>query len=98
MARFIARTIDGAKPAPFPGFVEPCAPTPRKHPPSGADWVHEIKHDGYRLQAYVREGAASLYTSGGNEWTLRMPTIAASVGAHAEAGAAEDVHEAGGPS
>jgi hypothetical protein len=31
------------------GFIEPCLPSPAEHPPSGTDWVHEIKHDGYRL-------------------------------------------------
>jgi bifunctional non-homologous end joining protein LigD len=71
--------IEGAKPAPFPGFVEPCLPTARKHPPPGDGWLHEIKHDGYRLQAHVREGAVALFTNGGNDWTLRMPTITASV-------------------
>jgi bifunctional non-homologous end joining protein LigD len=71
---------EGAKPAPFPGFVEPCAPTARQFPPPGDGWLHEIKHDGYRLQAHVREGAVSLYTNHrGNDWALRMPTIAASV-------------------
>jgi bifunctional non-homologous end joining protein LigD len=32
------------------GFVDPCIPTLAHKPPSGPDWVHEIKHDGYRLQ------------------------------------------------
>jgi hypothetical protein len=31
------------------GFVSPCIPTRAIKPPAGADWVHEIKHDGYRL-------------------------------------------------
>jgi hypothetical protein len=31
------------------GFVEPCIPSRAPKPPSGPDWVHEIKHDGYRL-------------------------------------------------
>jgi hypothetical protein len=31
------------------GFVEPCIPTRALKPPVGSDWVHEIKHDGYRL-------------------------------------------------
>jgi bifunctional non-homologous end joining protein LigD len=31
------------------GFVEPCAPSKVTRPPSGPNWVHEIKHDGYRL-------------------------------------------------
>jgi bifunctional non-homologous end joining protein LigD len=31
------------------GFIFPAQPVPRSKPPSGADWVHEIKHDGYRM-------------------------------------------------
>ena len=32
-------------------FIEPCTPSPGEQPPTGPDWVHEIKHDGYRLMA-----------------------------------------------
>ena len=32
-------------------FIEPCLPSPADKPPSGANWIHEIKHDGYRLMA-----------------------------------------------
>ena len=31
------------------GFIEPCQPSKVARPPSGQSWVHEIKHDGYRL-------------------------------------------------
>jgi hypothetical protein len=31
------------------GFIAPAQPVERAVPPSGADWVHEIKHDGYRM-------------------------------------------------
>jgi bifunctional non-homologous end joining protein LigD len=77
-ARFLGRTIDGAKAASFPGFIAPCAPTERKVPPDGDGWLHEIKHDGYRAQAHVHEGAVSVFTRG-NDWAARMPPIAASV-------------------
>lgn len=50
-ARFLARTLDGAKIATAPGFIEPCVPTLRLQPPKGDGWVHEIKYDGYRAQA-----------------------------------------------
>ena len=30
-------------------FIEPCLPSPADKPPSGSNWIHEIKHDGYRL-------------------------------------------------
>jgi hypothetical protein len=32
-------------------FIEPCLPSPADRPPSGSNWIHEIKHDGYRLMA-----------------------------------------------
>src|SRR3954466_11284864 len=35
----------------LPAVIEPCLPSPGERPPTGPDWVHEIKHDGYRLMA-----------------------------------------------
>ena len=32
------------------GFIAPCQPSKAERPPSGPEWVHEIKHDGYRLR------------------------------------------------
>jgi bifunctional non-homologous end joining protein LigD len=77
--RFLGRVIEGALAAPFPGFVDPCCPVERKHPPSGEQWLHEIKHDGYRAQAHFHEGAVNVFTRRGHDWAARMPTIAASV-------------------
>jgi len=34
-----------------PGFVPPCLPIKAKNPPTGRDWLHEIKHDGFRVVA-----------------------------------------------
>jgi bifunctional non-homologous end joining protein LigD len=34
-----------------PGFVPPCLPIKAPQPPTGGAWLHEIKHDGYRLVA-----------------------------------------------
>jgi bifunctional non-homologous end joining protein LigD len=34
-----------------PGFIAPCLPTSAKQPPAGEVWVHEIKHDGFRVIA-----------------------------------------------
>ena len=44
--------------------------------PSGDEWVHEIKYDGYRLQAHVREGKVQLFTRRGHDWTDRFESIA----------------------
>ena len=39
------------------GFIEPCLPSPAPNPPAGAGWLHEIKHDGFRIIAR-KNGAA----------------------------------------
>src|SRR5258708_9729125 len=47
-------------------------------PPSGADWVREIKHDGYQM-IVRRDGAVvRLYSRNANDWTARLPAIATS--------------------
>jgi bifunctional non-homologous end joining protein LigD len=38
------------------GFVEPCLPSPAERPPVGPGWLHEIKHDGFRILA-LRDAA-----------------------------------------
>ena len=74
--RLDASVVPGAKPAGFPGFIEPCHPTLREEAPSGGDWVHEIKFDGYRTQAHLRSRRPAVYTRAGYDWTLRFQTIA----------------------
>jgi len=63
--RFIGRVIKGSKPAEHPGFIEPALATLKTRPPRGGDYIHEVKFDGYRLQAHLRGGLASLWTRGG---------------------------------
>jgi bifunctional non-homologous end joining protein LigD len=58
------------------GFIEPCIPTPAHKPPTGPVWVHEIKHDGYRLIVCRRRGRVRLFTRSGYDWTERYPLIA----------------------
>lgn len=57
------------------GFVEPCVPTIAKSVPTGPQWVHEIKHDGYRLMARKQGDRVRLYTRNGHDWASRYPTI-----------------------
>jgi bifunctional non-homologous end joining protein LigD len=58
------------------GFVDPCVPSRAPKPPSGPDWVHEIKHDGYRLIVRRDGPAVRLFTRRGYDWTNRYPAIA----------------------
>jgi bifunctional non-homologous end joining protein LigD len=58
------------------GFIVPAQPVERETPPVGPDWVHEIKHDRYRI--LVRRGAAvRLWSRRGADFTARLPLIAA---------------------
>jgi bifunctional non-homologous end joining protein LigD len=43
--------------APLPGFIEPALATSIEKVPSGERWIHEIKFDGYRVQAHHRDAA-----------------------------------------
>lgn len=61
------------------GFVEPCVPTIAKRVPTGPQWVHEIKHDGYRLMARKQGDRVRLYTRNGHDWAARYPTIVQAV-------------------
>jgi bifunctional non-homologous end joining protein LigD len=58
------------------GFVDPCVPSRAPKPPSGPDWVHEVKHDGYRLIVRRDGEAVRLFTRRGYDWTDRYPAIA----------------------
>ena len=59
-----------------PGFVEPMLATLVETPPSGDAWLHEIKHDGYRLIAVIADGRARLHTRSGHDWTDRFSGLA----------------------
>jgi bifunctional non-homologous end joining protein LigD len=58
-----------------PGFIEPCIPTRADKPPGGPDWIHEIKHDGYRLIVRKKDDRVRLFTRRGFDWTDRFPLI-----------------------
>src|SRR5271155_1365055 len=59
------------------GYVPPCIPTRAYKAPSGPGWVHEIKHDGYRLIVRRDGKVVQLFTRRGHDWTERYPGIAA---------------------
>jgi bifunctional non-homologous end joining protein LigD len=49
--------------------------------PSGGEWIHEVKYDGYRLQVALENSVARVLTRNGKDWTERFPTIARAVAA-----------------
>jgi bifunctional non-homologous end joining protein LigD len=60
----------------FPaGFVAPCLPTKTGTLPSDSQWLHEIKHDGFRVIARKDGDRVRLYSRPGNDMTRRFPQI-----------------------
>ncbi|ASY73265.1 DNA ligase D [Sinorhizobium fredii USDA 205] len=67
-----AARIKGAKAALLPDFVEPALATLVSSAPAGERWLHEIKFDGYRLQARIEAGRVKLLTRSGLDWTKKF--------------------------
>ncbi|MBN9415053.1 MAG: DNA ligase D [Candidatus Eremiobacteraeota bacterium] len=59
----------------MPAEVKPQLATLVKKAPTGKNWLHEIKYDGYRLIAYIEGGGVRLLTRGGQDWTAKFPTL-----------------------
>ncbi|HEY4857671.1 MAG TPA: hypothetical protein VIH98_13530 [Xanthobacteraceae bacterium] len=57
------------------GFIAPCLPIKGPQPPSGERWLHEIKHDGFRIIARKDGKRVKLYSRPGNDLTYRFPLI-----------------------
>jgi bifunctional non-homologous end joining protein LigD len=69
----------GAKKAALPDFVEPQLATLVDAAPAGADWLHEIKLDGYRMQVRLDRGKVRMLTRRGHDWSAKMPTLVATL-------------------
>jgi hypothetical protein len=61
------------------GFVPPCLPTKAPQPPTGEAWLHEIKHDGFRVIARKDGDRVRLYSRPGSDLTYRFPLIVESL-------------------
>ena len=61
--------------AAMPNFISPQLCKSVSRPPTGAEWVHEIKLDGYRIQLRVEDGSAVMRTRKGLDWTTKFAAI-----------------------
>ena len=80
MSRVIKRSVSQAVKAgpsrrgvPLPQFISPQLSQPVDKPPSGPQWLHEIKLDGYRMAARIDNGRVQLLTRTGLDWTHKYP-------------------------
>ena len=60
----------------LPDFIEPQLATLSDAMPTGSSWVHEVKFDGYRVQAHIENGAVKMITRNGKDWTDKFHTLA----------------------
>jgi bifunctional non-homologous end joining protein LigD len=68
--------LSGARPGRLPAFLEPSLAASCAKPPSGPKWIHEIKYDGYRMQARIDGRTICLLTRKKLDWTERFRSIA----------------------
>jgi bifunctional non-homologous end joining protein LigD len=61
------------------GFLLPCQPTLAEAVPAGPGWLHEIKHDGYRILARKDGGTVRLWSRNGRDWGRAFRAIAAAL-------------------
>jgi ATP-dependent DNA ligase len=64
---------------PITHFIEPCLPRRADKPPAGPGWIHEIKHDGYRVMAERNHGSVRLFSRNGYDFADRFPLAAAAI-------------------
>ena len=70
----------GAKRGKLPARQSPQLCAIAEDPPEDESWLSEIKFDGYRLLAWIDDGAVKLVTRNGHDWTDRLPAVARAVG------------------
>src|SRR5271155_4402755 len=58
---------------------ELCLPRPAKQPPTGSGWIHQIKHDGFRIVAYRNGDRVRLVNRNGFDFADRFPLIVESI-------------------
>ena len=71
-----AARLAGARKRAMPDRIVPQLATLVDEAPEGAEWLHEIKYDGYRLLARIKKGKSRLITRNGLDWTAKFPALA----------------------
>src|SRR6266542_3519949 len=67
--------LKGARKAALPEAIDAQLATPMKAPPTGPNWIHEIKYDGYRMLCRVVDGEVRMISRNGKDWTGNFPSI-----------------------
>src|ERR1051325_5788363 len=79
MTRSKVKPPPGARKAKLPGFVSPQLATLVKEPPSGDEWLHELKFDGYRMLCRVDRSRVTVWSRNGKDWTEKFQNVVEAV-------------------
>jgi len=71
--------LSQARKAPLPAFISPQLATLVKEPPAGAEWIHELKFDGYRMLCRIDKGRVTLWSRNGKDWTGKFLNVVTAV-------------------
>jgi hypothetical protein len=62
-----------------PGFIQPCQPIVSLKAPTGPQWVHELKHDGFRIVVHKDGDDIRLWSRNGRDWSVEFAAITVAV-------------------
>src|ERR1700686_5219620 len=79
MARLDVKKVPGARKAKLPTFIAPQLATLVKEPPSGDEWLHELKFDGYRMLCRIDRGRVTVWSRNGKDWTEKFQNVVEAV-------------------
>jgi bifunctional non-homologous end joining protein LigD len=71
--------LSGARKAAMPNFIAPQLATLVDKPPSGNEWLHELKFDGYRMLCHLNRGKVTFWSRNGKDWSERFPNVTKAV-------------------
>lgn len=79
MPKIDLKKVPGARQAEMPESLTPQLATLVDGPPPGAEWLHELKFDGYRMLCHLRKGKARFLSRNGKDWTEKFPNLQVAV-------------------
>ncbi len=59
----------------MPASIKPQLATLVNAPPTGDQWLHELKFDGYRMLAHVKDGEVQFFSRNGKDWTSKFANL-----------------------
>src|SRR5438445_3588498 len=79
MRRLHVKKAPGARKSKLPSFIPPQLATLVKEPPSGDEWLHELKFDGYRMLCRIDRGRVTVWSRNGKDWTEKFQNVVQAV-------------------